>query len=206
MSRFAVACGFVFLFAASAVAQPVEYGFKAGPTFPSASFDPPFGDNDYDRRLAAAFGGFLVLPLNEKLAAQLEALYIAKGGNVQSGDQEVKLRLDYFEVPVLARWTFNRSPSRAWYVFGGPTFGIRTKARLEESVTTVGFIYGSAVDVGDDFSRFAIGLDLGAGVDIREWFVIDGRYSWGLTDVNDHPDITSSLKTRAFTFMAGIRF
>jgi hypothetical protein len=206
MSRFAMTLGLVVLFAASAVAQPVEYGFKAGPTFPSASFNPPLGDNDYDRRLAAAFGGFLVLPLNEQLAAQIEALYIAKGGNVQSGDQEVKLRLDYFEVPVLARWTFNRSPARAWYVFGGPTFGIRTKARLEESVTTVGFIYGAATDVGDDFSRFAMGLDLGGGVDLREWFVIDGRYSWGLTDVNDHPDITSSLKTRAFTFMAGIRF
>ena len=206
MSRFAMTLGLVVLFAASAVAQPVEYGFKAGPTFPSASFDPPLGDNDYDRRLAAAFGGFLVLPLNEQLAAQIEALYLAKGGNVQSGDQEVKLRLDYFEVPVLARWTVNRSASRAWYVFGGPTFGIRTKARLEESVTTTGFIYGAATDVGDDFSRFAMGLDLGAGVDIREWFVIDGRYSWGLTDVNDHPDITSSLRTRAFTFMAGIRF
>lgn len=206
MSRFAMAVGLVVLFAASAAAQPMEYGFKAGPTFPSASFDPPLGDNDYDRRLAAAFGGFLVLPLNEQLSAQIEALYIAKGGNVQSGDQEVKLRIDYFEVPVLARWTLKRTPTRAWYVFGGPTFGIRTRARLEESVTTVGFIYGSAIDVGDDFTRFAVSLDVGGGVDIGEWIVIDGRYSWGLTDVNDHPDITSSLKTRAFTFMAGIRF
>jgi hypothetical protein len=206
MSRFALACGLVLLFAASAVAQPVQWGLKAGPTFPSASFDPPLGDNDYDRRLAAAFGAFLVVPFNEQLAAQIEALYLAKGGNVQSGDQEVKLRLDYFEVPLLARWTFTRRPSSAWYVFGGPTFSIRTKARIEESVTTPGFIYGAATDVGDDFSRFALGIDLGGGVDISEWFVIDGRYSWGLTDVNDHPDITSSLKTRAFTFMAGIRF
>lgn len=206
MSRFAMAVGLVVLFAASAAAQPMEYGFKAGPTFPSASFDPPLGDNDYDRRLAAAFGGFLVLPLNEQLSAQIEALYIAKGGNVQSGDQEVKLRIDYFEVPVLVRWTLNRTPTRAWYAFGGPTFGIRTRARLEESVATPGFIYGSAIDVGSDFSRFAMSLDVGGGVDIGEWIVIDGRYSWGLTDVNDHPDITSSLKTRAFTFMAGIRF
>ena len=206
MSRFVMTVGLVVLFAASATAQSVQYGFKAGPTFPSASFDPPLAEGDYDTRLAAAFGGFLVVPFNDQFSAQFEALYMPKGGNVQAGDQELKLRLDYFEVPVFARWTFNRTPTSAWYVFGGPTFGIRTKARVEESVTTTGFIYGSAVDVGEDFSRFEMGVSVGGGVDLGQWVVIDGRYGWGLTDVNKHPDITSSLKTHGFTFMAGIRF
>ena len=65
---------------------------------------------------------------------------------------------------------------------------------------------GDSIDVGADFERFDVGIVVGAGMDIGQWIVVDGRYNWGLLDVNRNPDVTASIKNRALTFMAGVRF
>ena len=199
----------LILFALPAAAQERQFGVKVGPTFPAVVFDTDEDDGeDYGNRLAAAFGGFMVLPLNERFAAQVEALYIGRGGKITSdtADASVTLKLDYVAVPVLARVTLTRTPKRSWFLFGGPSFAIRTKASVEDSVTVGGYRYGSATDVGDDFKWFDVGLIVGGGVDIGPWIVIDGRYEWGLTDLNDNEEVPFSVNSRAFTFMVGVRF
>jgi hypothetical protein len=209
----AIAFGMGLCGAATAGAQPREVGVKAGVTLPAVVFDPEEEGLGYGRRVGAAFGGFLVLPMNERFAAQIEALFVAKGGKltVESGqelvpDQRVTLKLDYFEVPLLGRVTLHRTARRAIYVFGGPSLGFRTNATAEDAISLNGYMVGNALDVGVDFKRLEAGVIVGAGVDIGEWVVIDGRYSWGLTDVNRNPDITSSIRTRVLAFMGGIRW
>jgi hypothetical protein len=198
------------LCASPAAAQQRQFGVKVGPTFPGVVFDTDDAedDSDYGRRVAAAFGGFLVLPLNERFSAQFEALYIAKGAKLESdaGDPSVTLKLDYFEVPVLARVALTRTAKRSFFLFAGPSFAVRTNASVEDSVTVGGYNYGSATDVGVDFKRFDVGVIVGGGVDIGQWIVIDGRYAWGLTDINANDEIPFSINNRAFTFMAGVRF
>ena len=36
--------------------------------------------------------------------------------------------------------------------------------------------------------------------------VIDGRYSWGLTDIDDETEDTIHVKNRSFSVLAGWRF
>ena len=203
-----VVAAVLIVLASPAAAQQREFGLKAGPTFTSLVFDPDDEAGDYDQRVAAVFGGFAVLPLNPRFAAQFEVLYVAKGAKIPTDleDTSLTFKLNYVEIPVLARVAVTRSAKRSFFVFAGPSFGIRTKASLEDSFNTGGGFIGNAIDVGADYDRFELGLVAGGGVDIGHWVVIDARYAWGLTDIGDNPEFTSSVKNRALTFMAGVRF
>ena len=198
----------LFNFASPAGAQQRQLGIKAGATIATVVFDPDDDEDDYKRRVGPTFGGFMVWPINERFAAQVEALYVAKGGKVASEIEAAKvtLKLDYFEVPVLARVSVTRSAKRSFYVFAGPSLAIRVNAQLEDALTVDGYTVGNSIDVGSDFERFEFGVVVGGGVDIGEYVVIDGRYVWGLTDVNSRDDVPISIKNRALTFMAGVRF
>jgi hypothetical protein len=109
-------------------------------------------------------------------------------------------------VPVLGRVALTRTAKRSFFLFGGPSFAVRTNASVEDAVIAGGFRYGSATDVGADFKRFELGLIVGGGADIGQWIVIDARYAWGLTDINDNEEIPFSIHNRALTFMVGVRF
>jgi hypothetical protein len=195
--------------AVPAAAQQRQLGIKLGPTFPAVAVeDDDGGDAEYKRRFAVTFGGFVVIPLNDRVSAQIEALFSPKGGKATSDLQEgsLKLKLDYAEVPVLARLALTRTSGRSFYVFGGPAIAIRTGAKVESSINSDGFTIGDSIDVGVDYKRFDIGLVAGVGMDIGQWLVIDGRYNWGLIDVNRNPDVTVTVRNRVLSFMGGVRF
>ena len=196
------------LTASTSAAQERQLGLKAGPTFPGVAFDPDIGDVGYKRRLAVSFGGFVVVHANDRFAAQIEALFSPKGGKLTSGltDATLTLKLDYVEIPILGRLTAARTTTRSFFLFAGPSAAIRTGAKLENSSTQGGFAYGTSDDVSEEFKRFDFALIAGAGMDFGEWLVIDGRYSWGLTDINRSEDLTSKVQNRALTFMGGVRF
>ena len=196
---------FVCAAPASVLAQQPHYGFKLGPTFSSLNADP--GDEEgYETRLGAVFGGFVIVHANPTLALQLEGIVHGKGGEITASEgTTISAKLNYFEVPVLARFTPSRSATRAFYVFGGPPAAFPLSARQELSSTGGGFSSGVSDDISDLIERFEFSLVAGAGVDFAEHFLVDARYSWGLTAVNKDTS-EGTLKNRAFTVLAGYRF
>ena len=201
-----IVLGILLAGAASAAAQPREFGFKVGPTFASLDFGM---DSDYDTKVSVGGGVFGVLPLNERIAVQLEGLFRPSGASqkleIDDFSATSKLLLNYFEVPTLVRVTATRSASRSFYVFAGPSFAMKLSAKLESSSTGGGFTSGTLDDIGEDIKRFEVGAVAGAGVNIGRHLVVDGRYTWGLTKINEtSPE--ESLKNRALTFLVGYRF
>jgi Outer membrane protein beta-barrel domain len=208
--RFAVSVVFlaVVLLASPAAAQQRQFGIKAGPSWVAVDVDDVDDEEiNYKRRVVGVFGGFVVLPLNDRVAAQIELLWSPKGGKLADIEgAALKLKLGYAEVPVLARVAVTRSASGSFFIFGGVAPAFRTSAQFETSFTGGGMTSGDSIDIGADFDRFDVGIVIGAGMDIGQWIVVDGRYSWGLVDVNRNPEITASIKNRALTFMGGVRF
>lgn len=203
-----VALLMVVLLASPAAAQQRQFGFKIGPSFVAVAVDDADDEGvDYKRRTVATFGAHVVFPMNDRLAAQIELLWSPKGGKLSDIEgAALKLKLDYVEVPLLARVAVTRSTSGSFFIFGGVAPAFRTSAKIETSVTGGGMTYGDSIDVGADYEHFDIGIVIGAGMDIGKWIVVDGRYNWGLLDVNHNPDVTASVKNRALTFMGGVRF
>jgi hypothetical protein len=194
--------------APGATAQERQIGAKAGPSFSTVVFDPDEGDEDYDRRIAAAGGGFVVLPFTRRVAFQLEALFNPKGAKLYDAAEDLtgSVLLRYFEIPTLIRINGPRRASRAFHFFAGPYSAFRISATREISFSGSGITAGEKTDMSDEVERFEFGLLGGAGVDIGKYAVIDGRYSHALTNLNTDAGDGVRIKNRMFTIMAGVRF
>lgn len=69
---------------ATAAAQHRQFGGKIGPTIATVVSDSADQEGVYRRKTALGGGGFVVLPLNGRLALQIEALFTPKGGKLPS--------------------------------------------------------------------------------------------------------------------------
>ena len=181
--------------------QQAAFGVKAGVNFANLNFEGEDADVNFDSRMGFVGGLFVVVPSNSPFALQAEALYSQKGAQFESEGFESKVRLNFLEVPVLARFSTPASNGSSFHVFAGPSFGFKLSAEAVDSFEGE----EETTDLDDDVKSFDLGLVIGAGVEFGK-FVIDGRYSWGMTDLNNDDTEDLKVKTRTFSVMAGFRF
>ena len=184
-------------------AQGVAVGVKAGVSVANLQFIEEDEKIDLDGRVGFVGGVFLIWPANQRFALQTEALYVQKGASHNAVGLEAHLNLDYVDVPVLLRVSTAGSGSGpAFHVFGGPSVGVRVRARSNAVFDGE----SSSVDVGDDVKRLDVGLVAGAGIDVGR-FVVDARFTWGLSNINNNPrEDDTTTKHRVFAATAGLRF
>lgn len=187
----------VFLCTAPAAAQGWTTGVKAGVNFSSITFESPDEDRSLDWRLGAVVGGFVRVPLLSWVDLQPEVLYAVKGGKEDAFGVSSAVLLDYLEVPVLARIPF---AGRKYFIVAGPYLGVRVRARTRTEFS------GSTeeVDISDSVERLDYGVSAGGGVEIGS-IVIDGRYSFSLSDIDADIDEVKG-KNRVITATVGFRF
>jgi len=183
-----------------AAAQPaVHGGIFGGPssTTLSATSDEPIPD--FDHRAGMAIGGFFIAPLNGVLAIEPEALYTIRRAAVVDGPLESTFKLTALEFPVLFRVAPATSGAGVHFV-AGPSINIRLTARQTTESPDGSF----SEDAGDQAKRGELGFIVGGGVDVG-WLRLDGRYTWGLSTLNTDTSDNTHIKSRAFTFLAGVR-
>jgi opacity protein-like surface antigen len=193
--------GLVLACASAASAQEAAVGLKAGLNLATADFDLDGEDGDLDRRAGFVGGLFVVWPASATVALQVEALYSQKGATLDTRGLEATLKLDYLDFPVLVRAAVGRWSAGSAHVFGGPSIGLRVRAHGESSFDGE----NEDEDIGDDVERVDFGLTAGAGVEFGR-MTVDGRYTWGVTDLNKVSSDAVSIRNRVFTVMAGVRF
>jgi hypothetical protein len=195
MRHLAILCAALLAAAAPLCAQEHGLGVKGGLNI--ATQDISGGGSSLDSRYGAVFGVFYTLPLGW-IGLQAEGLYSQKGARVKAAGSTSTLVLDYFEVPVLARLRFGAA-RRHFFVAGGPSTGFRIKAkgRTEFSGST------EEIDLADQVKQVDFGIAAGGGMEIGS-LVIDGRYTFGLTDIDK--DAGTRTKNRVVSVTAGFRF
>jgi hypothetical protein len=180
---------------AAPVAAQMTYGARMGVNFADVSFD---ADEDVptSARKGLLAGVFVTIPLGW-LTVQPEALYTVKGTSLDPAGFTTDYIVDYVEVPVLVRL---RLPRNA-YVVAGPAmaFRLRARNRIAFSGSTEEF------DLGEKVESFDLGIVGGVGLDIRRW-VVDARYTHGLSDIDTDSSDDVRLRNRVFSVSAGIRF
>ena len=191
----------------NAAAQTSPYfGVKAGVNFAKINFEADGEDDDdfndeLDRRMGLVAGLFMVYPIRDTFGFQVEGLFSQKGAKIDEGGFEASSELDYFEVPVLARFSVPSTTGTSFHVYAGPSFGFQLRARGKSSFEGED---DEDVDIGDEFESFDLGLAVGAGVEFGR-LVVDGRYTHGLSNINKLDDGVEA-KNRVFSIMAGFRF
>jgi hypothetical protein len=186
----------------AARAQETVFGVKAGINYANLNFDGDDANVNFDQRIGFVGGLFMVWPASSKGALQIEALYSQKGTSIDNEDGKGALKIDYLDIPVLARFSSGPANKTSFHVFGGPSLGFKMRANATGDFTDDG---SDDQDIGDDVETFDFGMVVGAGVDFGK-MTLDARQSWGLSNIVKDPDDDEKVKTRTFSVMLGIRF
>jgi len=146
-------------------------------------------------------GVFMTFPIASWLDLQPEVLYSVKGSRFAESGFSGTLLIDYLEVPLLARVSRRGSGRTGFYAAGGPyvAFKLRARTRVKFGGST------EEMDVAEDVEGMDYGLSVGGGLEFGS-LVFDGRYSYGLKDIDK--DLSDGIKVtnRAVTVTAGFRF
>ena len=86
-------------------------------------------------------------------------------------------------------------------MFGGPSIGVLLRARSSASFGGTSF----EENVKDQVKSTDFGL-VGGLAYHRGRFVVDGRYSWGLTDIDKETGDGVEIRNRGISFLAGWKF
>jgi hypothetical protein len=152
--------------------------------------------SDVSNRTGLAAGLYATFHMHKGFGIEPEALFSMQGA--KSGTQTVKL--NYIQVPVLARYDFpSKSPAMPFLV-AGPAFGFKAGCKVSDGSESA-----SCSDAGMDTKSFDLGAAVGAGVGFRagkNTVSVQARYTHGFSDIVDG----ASVKNRDIGILAGISF
>jgi hypothetical protein len=159
------------------------------------------GDDDGLTSFPALVAGvFMTFPLASWLELQPEVLYSVKGSRFEGSGFKSTALIDYLEVPMLARVS-RRGGGLGFYAAGGPYAAFRLRARTRTTFSGA----TEEIDIGDDTEAFDYGLSIGGGVEWRR-LVFDGRYLYGLQEVDKDQSDSLKITNRAISITAGFKF
>lgn len=158
--------------------------------------------DDADSRTGFMGGAYINVPVPmSPVSIQPELLYTQKGAEASEtfGGETVTVtnKLDYVEIPVLAKFSFAPGPVTP-HVYFGPYLAINVSAELEAE----GGGQSSSEDIKDAVKDTDFGVVVGAEVDISK-FNVGVRYGAGLTEIYEEG---GDAKNGVLSIVAGINF
>jgi hypothetical protein len=172
-------------------------------------------------RTGFAGGLIAVLPVTASFAVQPELMFTRKGANADSGGFSSTAKIDYIELPVLARFALPVSGRLKPFVYGGPGFAYRTSCTLEGHTDpgAINFVDPMAITIGCDalarqaaqavpgakFSRTDVDGIIGGGLafDVGGRTVsVSVRYDVGFVKLISYTDD----KNRVLSFMGTVEW
>ena len=194
---------FTLSFASPLFAQFPGLGVKGGVNLATQKTSgEDAGDDGLKSFPAFVAGAFTTYRLASWLDVQPELLYSVKGSRVEENGFTATVLIDYLEIPLLARVSRHGDGRMGFYAAGGPyaAFQMRARTRTKFSGTT------EEIDIGDQVERTDFGLSIGGGVELGHHLVFDGRYVYGLKDVDKDRSDSIKVTNRAISITAGFRF
>lgn len=172
----------------------INKGLKVGYNIADLSLDP---SSETSSRSSFAGGGYVELDLLGPIDFQAEVLYSPKGAKVKSEGQEITVKGDYLEIPLLVKFQMPLLPTLSWNIHAGPSFGFKISEGTDPKTDTN----------GDLFKSSDLGGAIGAGVKFSALIssvTVDARYTFGFNDVSAQSDI--KVKNNVFALLLGIGF
>ena len=186
--------GFIVFSASNTQAQ---FAIKGGANFANIN------DTDLSADTRTGFMGGITYDFKipfSPVSIQPGVFYAQKGADDWGGLDGASVKLDYIEVPVVAKFDFILdNPMFTPNVYFGPYVGFNVNAESELSGDG-GEISG---DIDDQVKNTDFGVVVGAGADISR-FNLGVRYSAGLSNIAEDESIDG--KNGVVSIVAGINF
>lgn len=188
--------------------------WSAGPRV-GVNFSNFWGDADNFRyKPGFAAGGFLMYSSLNHFGLSIDALYSQRGAKYKNTGLEFTQHVDYLEIPIVARYFLNRSGNFRPNLFVGPSIGIKLGAHETNSKTNGVETPQYNINNSSLFKKADLGVTAGFQLNFkagyRQHFLIDGRYSLGLSEVRAQRDLygiqRDALRNSTFTLALGYSF
>ena len=176
-------------------AQDVKFGVKGGVNFSSINGDEA---ESFDGRTSLHFGGVAEIMVSEKFAVQPELLYSAQGADYEENDFTGTVKLDYINVPVLAKFFV----ADGFSVEVGPQLGFLLSAK-DEYDDLVGGGSGEE-DIKDEAKGIDFAAALGLGYQTEGGLNFGARYNVGLSKINDFDDTDPEFDSSDISWKNGV--
>jgi hypothetical protein len=149
------------------------------------------------QRTGLVAGVFLTVGMAPLVSFQPEVLYSMQGSKLTftSGgiSTDATAKLDYLQVPLLLRIGNNGKAGATLYGLVGPSFGLLMRADQ------------NGENIKNSLNDVDMGVVVGAGVSLSR-FLVEGRYTIGLKDLNKVPEPGSTTKNRVISIFIGLVF
>jgi hypothetical protein len=184
------------------------FGFKVGVSLSTLSVG---GDTEGIHNNTGFVGGGFIRFGFGRFGIQPEVLSVTKGAeiDVDTAEDDLDIRIDYVEVPILLQLPLTYGSSFAPYVFGGPAFAFDVGCEVSVPGVESDVDCEEADVLGEDAlarRSLDVGLTAGAGVAFAMGpgaFLLEGRYTWGMTNINDNEGTDQAeVKNRSALFLA----
>ena len=166
-------------------AQDFSFGAKAGINIANVGGYNYGGLGSLGSKVSFHLGGVAEVPISDKMAVQPELLYSSQGSNWSFGTNGDKLKLDYVNLPVLAKYYFIEGLSA-------------------EAGPLVGFLVSTNAD-DDLFKSLDIAFAIGASYKMNENIFFSLRYNKGISNINAD-DVGGSSQNNVVQISAGYAF
>lgn len=166
----------------TAKAQETHFGVKAGVNI--ASVEVEDGD-DLNSKVGLHVGGLAHIHISQHFALQPELVFSMQGGKAEDND-DVKLKLNYINIPVLAQYMINDG----FRLQTGPQLGFLVGAESKAGDVEV--------DIKDNYSTIDFSWTFGAGYLFPSGFGVDARYNHGISNISDVSGV--EVRNRVFQF------
>lgn len=173
------------------------FGLRLGMNAASVSSDDI--DMDYTTRTGLSLGFAYGIQLTNTAPVWLELgfNYSEKGGNITDKGNSIKMRLTYFEVPVVCKYSFDLENDFFIQPFVGGYLSLGVAGKRKDYIDRI--VYKSF----DTFERFDGGLRFGCGVEYQMLYAELGM-EFGLSDISK--DDFASAYNQNFFINVGVNF
>ncbi|RRB11098.1 PorT family protein [Larkinella knui] len=192
---------------ASASTLLAQQRWSAGPRI-GLNVSSLYGKDDFFKsKLGLVAGGFVSYSSINHFGISADVLYSQRGAKYDNpGDRSSHIQhLNYLEIPVVARYYLNLSGNFRPNIFVGPSLGVLLNAKRTKTIDR-GTSYADADDK-DEFESVDLGATAGFQANFkvrdRQRFLIDARYTLGVTDVKKSPQW---LGNSTLSFTVGYSF
>lgn len=176
--------------------------------------------DNFHYRTGLAAGAFIMYSSVNHFGLSADVLYSQRGARydgpdyLTGGSLQIKQRVNYLEIPVVARYFLTLSGNFRPNLFIGPSLGLRLNAKRTDAKLNGADAPRYNTQNSADFNSLDLGATAGFQLNFhagrRQHFLIDGRYTLGLTDVKSGlPNVygpLSNLRNSTFTLALGYSF
>ena len=202
--------------------ERVTFHIKVGEAFTNLRgpdprvFATPFGGGgenpdalEFDGQWNVTGGVAIEIPVTGMFSIQPEVLYSRRSSNVKLAqetitldpDAQLRIRAEYLEIPILAKFYTGHSPNIRLYFYGGLTFAFRLSAESETQF--LGAV--ETDDIKDQLKSTDLGYILGFGLDLGAHLSAEFRQHYGTKDIIA-VEFDEKITWGAAIFTLGVRF